>query len=124
MQLLISAILTLVLGVGAFVGLNHNAKTLVANATETHENSIEASPTASPSASPMGTPIASVLPSPSASPTNNGLHLGIIRGLHLGEDKEEEKENEKAEINENEHLKPSTSPAPTGSPIRQIDLED
>lgn len=115
MQLLISAILTLALGTGAFFGLNQHPNSIVGSANgqgngtvkaETTEN-VEISPT------PTATPSPTLTPSPAAvtndTKTNNGLHLGILRGRHLGEGKEELNENEQAEIHEH--------PAPTPTPI-------
>jgi hypothetical protein len=107
MQLLISAILTLALGTGAFLGLNQHPNSIIDSANgqgngtvkaETTEN-VEISPT------PTATPSPTLTPSPVAVTTdiktNNGLHLGILRGKHLGEGKEELNENEQAEVHEN-----------------------
>lgn len=119
MQLLISAILTLALGTGAFFGLNQHPNLIVGSANgqgketvkaETTEN-IETSPT------PTGTPSSTltVTPSPTAitdeTKINNGLHLRILRGRHLGEGKEELNENAEAEVHENEHSTPTPTPS-------------
>ena len=127
MQLLISAIVTLALGAGAFFGLGQHSNSLVAGAHSQVEENAETQVSVSPipTATPIGTVLPSASPTPSASPSvsptptptpsNQGLHLGITRGNHLGEDEDELHENEEAEEHENENSE--ATPTPTASPV-------
>jgi hypothetical protein len=119
MQLLISAIITLALGTGAFFSLNQHPNSIIGSANgqgkETAKMQLinqlaEITPLPIPTNTPSPMPIISPKPT-TIIKTNNGLHLGIIKGKHLGEGKEELHENENAEEHENEHSTPTGTPA-------------
>lgn len=107
MQLLISAIITLVLGTGAFFGLNQHPNSIIGSANGQGKETIKAEVNKKVETNPTLTVFPSPITTTVQTKTNNGLHLGIIRGKHLGEDKEELNENEKAEEHENEHSNPT-----------------
>jgi hypothetical protein len=116
MQLLISAILTLALGAGAFFSLNQHPNSIVGSANGQGNKTVKTEITENTAINP--TPTATISPTPTVSPshvvtandtnTNNGLHLGILRGKPLGGGKEELNENDEGEI----HQHPTPSPTP------------